>query len=62
MDGNGKLHRRAFGLACQLGVLLDIPTVGIGKNFYHVDGLSKDGVKAGMPTETGAGTPARARA
>lgn len=30
-----------FGLASQLGVLAGIPCVGVGKNLYHVDGLTK---------------------
>ncbi len=28
IDGNGVLHPRGFGLACQLGVLADVPTLG----------------------------------
>ena len=30
-----------FGLASHLGVLADIPSVGVGKKLYHVDGLVK---------------------
>lgn len=33
VDGNGRLHPRQFGLACHLGVLADVPTIGVSKNF-----------------------------
>lgn len=37
VDGNGILHPNRFGLACHLGVLSGIPTVGVGKTLHHVD-------------------------
>ncbi|CAM9632182.1 unnamed protein product [Pylaiella littoralis] len=45
VDGNGRLHPRGAGLACHLGVVTGLRTVGLGKTFLHVDGLTKAGVR-----------------
>lgn len=48
VDGNGVLHPQGFGLASHFGVLMGIPTLGVGKTFLHVDGLTKGDVKTLM--------------
>ncbi len=45
VDGNGILHTRGFGCASHIGVVMDVPTIGVGKNVFAVDGISQKGVK-----------------
>ncbi|XP_020526866.1 endonuclease V isoform X3 [Amborella trichopoda] len=42
VDGNGLLHPRGFGLASHLGVMADLPTIGVGKNAMR---SSEDSIK-----------------
>lgn len=45
VDGNGILHTRNFGCASHVGVLFDLPTIGVGKTVFYIDGLTKTIVK-----------------
>lgn len=41
-DGNGIMHQNGCGIASHLGVLLDIPSIGVGKTSFCVDGLARE--------------------
>ena len=45
LDGNGVFHTRSFGIACHLGVLVDIPSLGVSKTVFAVDGITQDKTK-----------------
>jgi deoxyribonuclease V len=51
-DAHGLAHPRRFGLACHLGVLLDVPTIGVAKSRLT-------GTHAPVPEPRGAWVPLR---
>lgn len=44
VDGNGVLHTRGFGCASHIGVEVNVPSIGVGKTVFAVDGITQDGV------------------
>jgi deoxyribonuclease V len=49
-DGQGLAHRRRFGLACHLGLVLNVPTIGVAKNLFI-------GTHEALPDERGTWVP-----
>ncbi len=50
VDGQGYLHPRRCGIACHLGVLTGLPTIGVGKSYFI-------GEHVPVPDERGAWVP-----
>jgi deoxyribonuclease V len=64
-DGQGIAHPRRFGLACHLGVLTDLPTVGVAKRRlcgeYEAPGVERGAQSALMDRGERIGTVLRTR-
>ncbi|KYQ88340.1 putative endonuclease V [Tieghemostelium lacteum] len=48
VDGNGINHMRACGAACHLGVLMDIPTLGVAKTLLYANGITEEYINNGF--------------
>eukprot|EP01035_Chromulina_nebulosa_P020813 gene20813-26981_t len=51
IDGNGILHGARAGVASHLGVIENIPTIGVSKTLLCIDGLNENDVKERFKTE-----------
>jgi deoxyinosine 3'endonuclease (endonuclease V) len=51
VDGFGVLHQRQFGSASDLGLILNIPTIGVAKTLMCIDGLDEHEIKKEFQTK-----------